>query len=350
MPIFKRYSDLLQSIEHKGHKPRVLGRAPDGAPIVSIKTGGEKEPAIFISAGSHSTEHAGVGAAVELIDQLSTEHKTYVIPCRDPMGLNGFAYVLSLSLGGEPSLGSLEDVEAILREQGEVLYVEDPACGEESETLLVIIGEYGYSTRGLYGRLKDKAHLLAPLKGRRIFFPSRAEGVEGTLPCQRAYTLIVSPEGKVLHINRFHDTPWAPVESRCTRNLMAEIHPGLTLDLHEHGGAGFWFSARHQRNDDDEKWEQRMADEIIQAVSESGAELMPEDYLPGSFFTKGQRSVYWLNPQKRGEGLNLADFAASKYGPSFTIETGMSGGFQRRVGNAMLAAQTAVKVFEERHA
>ena len=343
MPIFKRYSDLLEFIEHQGHKMRVLGRAPDGAPIVSIKAGGEKEPAIFISAGSHSTEHAGVGAAVELIDQLLTEHRTYVIPCRDPMGLNGFAYVLSLSLGEEPSLASEADVEAILRERGEVVY-------EEGETLLVIIGEYGYSTRGLYGRLKDSAPLLEPLKGRRIFFPSRAESVEGTAPCQRAYTLIVSPSGEVLHLNRFHDTPWAPVESRCTRNLMAEIHPGLTLDLHEHGGSGFWFSARHQRNDADEKWEQRMADAIIQAVAESGAELMQEDYLPGSFFTKGQRSVYWLNPQKRGEGLNLADFAASKYGPSFTIETGMMGSFQHRMGNAMLAAQTAVKIFEERHA
>jgi hypothetical protein len=258
------------------------------------------------------------------------------------MGLNGFAYVLGLSLGEEPSLDSLEDVEAILRERGEVVY-------EEGETLLVIIGEYGYSTRGLYGRLNNRTHLLEPLKGRRIFFPSRAEGVEGTAPCQRAYTLIVTPAGEVLHLNRFHDTPWAPVESRCTRNLMAEIHPGLTLDLHEHGGTAFWFSARHQRNDTDEKWEQRIADEIIQAVAGSGAELMPEDYLPGSFFTKGQRSVYWLNPQKRGEGLNLADFAASKYGPAFTIETGMRGGFKHRVGNAMLAAQTAVKVFEERY-
>jgi len=343
MQIYNRYSDLLQSIESKGHQPEVLGFCPDRMPIVSIKTGGEKGPAIFISAGSHSTEHAGVAAAVELIEKLETEHKTYVIPCRDPMGLNGFAYVLGLSLGEVPSLASLEEVEAILREHGEVVY-------EENKMLLVIIGEYGYSTHGLYGRLRNSADLLEPLKGRRIFFPSRSEGVEGTLPCQRAYTLIVTPEGEVLHINRFHDTLWAPVESRCTRNLMAKIHPGLTLDLHEHGGTGFWFSARHQQNDDDEKCEQRMADEMIKAVTEAGVELMPEEYLPGSFFTKGQRSVYWLNPQERGEGLNLADFAASKYGPSFTIETGMRGSFQHRVGNAMLAAQTAVKVFEERHA
>ena len=144
------------------------------------------------------------------------------------------------------------------------------------------------------------------------------------------------------HINRFHDTAWAPVEPRCTRILMAEINPGLTLDLHEFGGSAFWFSARHQQNDDDETWEQRMADAIIQAVAASGAELMPEDYLPGSFFSKQERSVYWLNAKERGEGLNLADFAANRYGPAFTIETGMQGGFQRRVENSMLAARTAV--------
>jgi hypothetical protein len=131
---------------------------------------------------------------------------------------------------------------------------------------------------------------------------------------------------------------------------MAEINPGLTLDLHEHGGPAFWFSARHQRDGEDEEWEQRMADAMIEAVSASGAELMPPDYLPGSFFTKGKRGVFWLNPQERGEGLNLADFAASRYGPSFTIETGMTSGFQHRVETSMRAAQTAVRVFGERYA
>ncbi|HIE30643.1 TPA: hypothetical protein EYP66_25570 [Candidatus Poribacteria bacterium] len=343
MQIFNTYTEPLEHIEQKGHTPQLLGYAPDGAPLVSVKSGGEKEPAIFISAGSHSTEQAGVTAAVELIDQLHTEHQVYVIPTRDAMGMNGFAYVLSLSLGEEPNLGSIEDVQAVLREHGEVLY-------EADETLLVIIGEYGYSTRGLYGRFRKEESFLEPLKGRRIFFPSRAEGVEGTAPCQRAYTLIVSPEGEALHINRFHDTPWAPVEVRCTRRLMAEIQPGLTLDLHEYGGNAFWLSARHQQCDDGQMWEGRIAHEMIQAVAQSGTELAPADYLPGAFFTKGERGVFWLHAQKRGEGLNLADFAASKYGLSFTIETGMQRGFEQRVRAAMLAAQTAVTVFEQRYA
>ncbi len=343
MQIFDRYADLLGWVEKKGYQPGVLGCAPDGAPVVCLRTGGEKTPAIFISAGSHSTEQAGVGAAVRLLDELDTEHQVYVIPSRDPMGMNGFAYVLGLSLGEVPDLGSVEDVRTILKAQGEVLY-------EEGETVLAIMGEYGYSTTGLLGRFETGADFLEPLFGRRIFYPSSDEGIEGTAPCQRAYTLIVSPEGEVLHINRFHDTAWVPVEPRCTRNLMARIQPGLTLDLHEYGGDGFWFSARHQRNEDDELWEKRMADAMIRAVADSGAELAPEAYLPGSFFEKGERGVFWLIAQERGEGLNLADFGASEYGPSFTIETGMTmkGGFQERVQTSMLAARTAISVFEER--
>ena len=153
-----------------------------------------------------------------------------------------------------------------------------------------------------------------------------------------------------MHINRFHDTPWAPVESRCTRDLMADITPGLTLDLHEHGGDSFWFSARHQQNDDDQHWEENMAEAMITAVASSGAALAPEEYLPGSFFTRGPRGVYWLNAGKRGEGLNLVDFAARTYGPSFTIETGMKLPFAERVATSKLAVKKGVEIFAQRYA
>lgn len=342
MQIFDRYTDLLARLDAKGRPYEVLGRVPDGAPIVSVRIGGDKDPAIFISAGSHSTEHAGVSAAMELIDSLETDHRTYVIPCRDPMGLNGFAYALSLSLGEEPELSSEADAVAILRDRGEVL-------SEADDLLVAIIGEYGYASRVRHGWSVAEAPGIEPLKGRRIFCVAGDDRVEGSGPLQRAYSLIVDPEGQVLHINRFHDTPWAPVEPRCTRELMTQINPRLTLDLHEHGGDAFWFSARHQQNDDDQSWEQRMADQIIHAVAESGAALMPEDHLPGSFFTKGQRSVYWLDPSKRGEGYNLADFGALQYGPAFTIETGMRTGFDHRVQTSVLAARTAIGVFEERY-
>ena len=338
---FDRYADLLETVKKRGHRLRVLGFAPDRSPVVGIKTGGKKQPAIFISAGSHSTEHAGVVAAVELLDQLETDHEVWVIPTRDPIGLSGFRYALSLSLGMEPKITSNEEVATLLRKSGEVLY-------ESDDSLLALIGEYGYATRGLYRRLEKGDECLEPLKGRRIWFPSRWIDRPGAEPLQRAYTLVVTPDGEILHLNRFHDTRWAPAEVRCTRRLMAEIKPGLTFDLHEYGGDSFWMSARRQRADKDELWERRMAAEAIQAIAASGAKRAAEDYSPGSFFTKLDRGVYWLDPSQRGEGLNLIDFAATKYGPGFTIETGMRQPFEQRVQQHKLVVQTAAKVFEER--
>ena len=129
---------------------------------------------------------------------------------------------------------------------------------------------------------------------------------------------------------------------------MAEITPGLTLDLHEYDGDAFWFSARHQQNGDDQQWEERMADRMIAAINAASTPLPPNDYLPGNFFTKSHLGVYWLNSNKRGEGLNLVDYAATVYGPSFTIETGMQLPFTDRVAAAKLAAQKAIEVFGER--
>jgi len=340
---FRRYSELLELLKQRGHKPRVLGHAPDRSPLVVFRAGGDKKPAIFISAGSHSTEHAGVRTAVELLDQLKTRHQVYVYPCRDPIGLNGYNHALGLGLGEEPGVRSLEEIETLLRKQGEVLL-------DDAGTLLAVIGDYGYATQGLLGRFKKGDKVLEPLLGRRIYYPSRSPEMPGAGPLERAYTLIVTPDGEVLHLNRFHDTPWAPVEVRCARRLMAEVQPGLTFDLHEYGGDAFWFSTRRQRTEEDEVWEQRMAREAIRAVAQSGARLAAENYSPGSAFTKLERGVYWLDATRRGEGLNLVDFAASKYGPGFTVETGMRQPFEQRVRMSLLTVQTAVKVFEERYA
>ena len=93
-----------------------------------------------------------------LLDALDTEHQVYIIPTRDPMGMNGYAYALSLSLGEEPELNAVEDVEKILRSRGEVLY-------EEDETVVAIIGEYGYSTVGIFGKFEVGVDFLKPLFG-----------------------------------------------------------------------------------------------------------------------------------------------------------------------------------------
>lgn len=339
---FRRYADLLETLKQRGHRPRVLGYAPDRSPVVAVQTGGKKKPAIFISAGSHSTEHAGVVAAVDLIDQLDTEHEVHVLPCRDPIGLSGFRHALGLSLGSEPAIDSVAEVEALLRDKGEILYDHDGR-------LLVSIGEYGYANRGFYREVEKGAPFLEPLKGRRIFFPSNYDDAPGAGPLERAYTQIVTPDGEVLHLNRFHDTRWAPVEVQCARRLMAEVQPRLVFDLHEYGGRDFWMSARRQRTDEDELWELRMARQAARAVAATGATFPKEDYRPGTFFEKLEPGVFWLDAGQRGEGLNLIDFAARNFGPGFTIETGMRQKWTDRLTMQKTVVQAAVKVFEDRY-
>ena len=92
-----------------------------------------------------------------------------------------------------------------------------------------------------------------------------------------------------------------------------------------------------------------MAAEAARAVAKRGATLAADSYSPGSFFERLERGVYWLDASKRGEGLNLVDFAAKQYGPGFTIETGMQCPFADRVAQHRLVVQTAVKVFEDRY-
>eukprot|EP01050_Picozoa_sp_SAG11_P027000 SAG11_NODE_6673_length_1270_cov_0.941076_2_plen_82_part_00 len=62
------------------------------------------------------------------------------------------------------------------------------------------------------------------------------------------------------------------------------------------------------------------------------------------------RCVRRLDAGKRGEGLNLADFGADQYGPSFTVETGLFLPFASRVRTAKLVAQTLLDVFAARYA
>lgn len=340
---FAASAELLERLRSRGRTWQTLGHAPDGSPLVAVKCGGKKKPAILISAGAHSTEQAGVTAAVELIEQLETEHEVWVLPTRDPIGLGGFRHALSLGLGRLPEISTLAEAESLLRSEGDVLLDED-------DRLVVQIGEYGYASRGLYRRVAKGEDFLEPLKGRRLWFPSRAEDQPGAGPLERAYTLIVTPEGEVLHLNRFHDTRWAPIEVRCIRQLMARIRPGLTFDLHEYGGKALWVSARRQKTDADEIWERRMGTEAIAVARADGATLPAEDYSPGSFFEKLENGLYWLDPGKRGEGYNLVDFAAREFGPGFTVETGMRAPFASRVRRHMQIVQTAVKVFEERFA
>jgi len=87
--IYDSCMDLMRVIEASGKDWQNLGAAPDGSPLVAVRSGGDRVPSIFMTAGSHSTEQAGLTAAVGFIDEQEPSTKVYIIPTRDPIGMHG---------------------------------------------------------------------------------------------------------------------------------------------------------------------------------------------------------------------------------------------------------------------
>src|SRR5205814_839047 len=135
---------VLDALRASGKPLHEWGRAIDGTPLLAARTGGDKQPVIFITAGSHAPETAGVHAALNL------------------------------------------------------------------------------------------------LWGKRVMVMCASAGVEGTGEMRRCWHGVFSAGGEWLHLNRFFGRADAPAEVAAVDQLMQTLRPGLTCDLHEGNGSGFW--------------------------------------------------------------------------------------------------------------
>lgn len=373
---YDTYEQVLDAVEQSGKPSRVLGYAPGGNPIVGVEAGGEKEPAVVVTAGAHATEHAGVAAAVELVSAVETDHRVYVVPTRDPVGLDGFEYALELGFGGDRTVETYDRVDSLLREEGDVLY-------DGEEMLLALGGDYAYasappSTEGgipVLMSLKEftetRPEVLSRLAGRRVFATPSLAGVDGSEGLERAYTIVVDPDGMPLHLNRFFTTDWAPPETRALRGLLDEVEPGLTFDNHETTGHDdrCHISLRPQRTDELDRQEREIAVAMATRWEETGVTLATdEDVLAEPtrtvaydteppeepFYSRAGDGIYWVDPNltsppRLGEGLNATDYAAEHYGLAYTMETGMYGSLEHRTRATVDAVRTGIAAFERRH-
>lgn len=375
MPLFNTTGNLVEAIKETGASYKILDRTPTGEPIVDVTVGGDRGPAILITAGSHATEQAGVSAAVELIERLDTEHEVHIIPSRDPMGLNGYSHLLSRVLGREIKLESFDELEKILEEEGEIVHMED-------DMILALISDFGFATkrpdpRGdssqlyLLKRLKEIQHsnpeILEPFKGRRIFVPPGQPDIPGSRNFRRAYTLVVGPKGRLLHLNRFFDTSWAPVEVRCTRQIMEETDPGLMFDLHETQLINDRFYFGINRHGTDREWERELGASIREATKSAGAKFASDDDIArvknitvanpsenvpkklGDTKRLDEGCYLYPDPSAGSEGLNATHLAANNHGLAIGTETGMYGEFGSRVRILSTVVEKGISKFEERH-
>ncbi|HEU0163790.1 MAG TPA: hypothetical protein VFQ54_02025 [Thermomicrobiales bacterium] len=221
-----------------GGNPEPLTTTEFDEPVWVARFGGDKLPAIVITAGSHADEVAGVFAALELARDLKTDRAVYVIPCRDPLGWNGFAATLAQAAPDAGSVGSYEEAAAVLRD-GDVIF-------DDGSFVIARVGDLTFATEPsgkwtstqitrhkLPRMLREDPELAAKLRNTRIIVPGNVETNDGRTPYTYGGHTAYIGDGFFAQLNRFFDREDGPVEVTALRDFVDRIKPGLTLDLHE---------------------------------------------------------------------------------------------------------------------
>ena len=360
-----RTADVLQALRDSGKPLHEWGRAVDGTPMLAARTGGAKQPAIFITAGAHSTETAGVHAALNLLSALQTDHEVHILPLRDPMGFGGVAHCLSQAAGRPVRVGGHDDARDYLQTHAELLW-------KEERMQVFSLGDFGFAWHEsepdgrdflhLHARLislaRDKVEALQSLRGKRVFLVCDMAGVEGSDKGQRCWQGVLSQEGEWLHLNRFFGSSNAPDEVRAVDSLLEIVRPGLTCDLHESAkGNAFWMPIPRPAQGAERVF--NMVSAYFDYVNSRGYPVMsydtwvelerqhdrgytsdwiqPEPRLPG---------LFWIDGLRRREGANLMD-QAGLYGIGFGTEAPTHQPLAMRVDAITGGIMAAIKVWEE---
>lgn len=352
--------DVLNALQASGMPLHQWGRAVDGSPLLSAQTGGTRQPAVFITAGCHSHEPAGVLAALNLLRGLETEHEVHILPLRDPFGFAGVNHCLSVASGKEVQVPTHRAALDYLLAEGELL-------AKDGEFALVKLVEIGFlwhrPTPGSDGSrplssfltrlMRQEPDRVRPLWGKSVMLLQTMTDVEGVADLQRCYHRVINASGEFLHLNRFFGRDDAPPEVMAVENLMRQVKPGLTCDLHEGAESGFWLSVpKPEKNPGIPLSMARAFMDVITSRNypitpyEEWAEIYqvtdqervgPEPTLPG---------LLWTHPLRAGEGHNLGSFA-SLTGIAFDTEPPLTLPLVERVDGLTNGIMAAIKAWEK---
>ena len=84
------YRLLIEQFDALGLPRRLLGRTLFDMPIYAYRVG-STGPEVMVTAGAHAEEVAGVVTAYHLARNFPSGLQGWIVPCRDPLGWDGFA-------------------------------------------------------------------------------------------------------------------------------------------------------------------------------------------------------------------------------------------------------------------
>ncbi len=310
-----------------------------GHPITVFEVGGERDKPILITAGAHGDEPAGFYATLEIMIKLRSEHRTYIVPARDPTGIHSLEYVLQKMFDIEQCF-SLECLKTLIKREGEVLL-------DTNNIFLGLVGHVGFAFKipdnpwegvrptisFLKEIIKKNERIRDKLYGSRILIPALLPRAEGVGMTGRMYTVFIGDD--VFNYNTFSPSIDFPEISWMQRTI-DEIKPWLTIDLHEGFGDGFYTFVTDKTS------------EIEKSLLEVVLDQLKEHALPPLSIEKMKKFMGKIEGREFvDDGIvkiateNFAKTLAgysSKYCPSFIFETGLRAPLQKRIDSHVIAS------------
>jgi len=359
-------NDVIDALHASGKPLHEWGQAIDGMPMLAARTGGDKQPAIFITAGSHAIEPAGVYAALNLLQMLDTEHEVHILPLRDPFGFAGVNHCLSFAAGHSVEVSSQQATLDFLKTRAQLLWREkDMHLFKLSDVGFVWnaprpgLGSYREMQIRMAALTRDDPDALLPLRGKSVMLIDEMVDVEGSSGLQRCFHIVMGPAGEWLHLNRFFGSDDAPPEVAAVDRLMQTVRPGLTCDLHEGNEDGFWMPL-HMPEKIPAQVVVDMARAYFDYIHACGYPIttykdwlakqqhaFPKGYPPGRNRPEpGVPEAFWSNVLQTGEGHNLGSYA-SLFGVGFDTEAPIKRSLAMRVNGVTNGILAAIKAWEE---
>ena len=357
-------SDVTENLRASGKPLHEWGRAVDGTPMLAVRSGGNKKPPIFITAGSHSDEIAGVHAAINLLNLLDTEHEVHVLPLRDPFGFAGVNHCLSFSAKQPVHLTSHTETLQYLKEHAALVW-------SGKEMFIFKLGEIGFVWNPLSNGLdsfwamfnqiiklsRENVQVLKLLLGKSLMLINPNVESEGSKEMQRCWHSILSPRGESLHLNRFFGRIDAPPEVAAVDRLMHSVQPGLTCDLHEGNGGGFWMPLHRPEQIEKRDLVIRMTEVYFSYIKSQDypittyEEWKATDSTPSSdpnWMLPEPRleGLFWTKASLKGEGPNLIEYS-DPFGIAFGTEAPMNQPLANRVDGITNGILASIKVWEK---
>lgn len=350
------YDTLIKQFDALKLPRRLLGRTLFDLPIYAYRVGDNTGTKIMVTAGAHAEEVAGVVTAYNLAQNHPSGWQGWIVPCRDPLGWDGFRRSLARAVGEDIPVHNHREVVAVLRRHGEVWEAAGAVVGlvgnlaffalPEDHPEIADPGDYAHAFFAEHDAIR------ARVAGHRIMVhgsPDLAEGRDiydwGGGP-----TLYVTEDGRVGNFNRFFSDDRPPAEVAFLGDFTTEVRPEWILDLHENYGSEYSLYA----NVSGELGE-RAAQAMTRAVAARGVELLRLDGLLGylgvpdeDFLIEPSPGVFMANPKADSGMPNAFGVYVTQLGAQcFTTEMGLENPLAIRVEMTEVSVRACLEVLRD---